>query len=137
MANPQIVKTPGPFTPEVNTRQAGTKANIRFSRFRPIGRVFHNTTVKAVPPLTILSLPALGWPVPGVPASARRTQPSFRDLTPLQSIEAYYQTSFLPAFFERLKSTCIFALIGLIFPAAYTVVALTTTLATQEHEMAG
>jgi hypothetical protein len=33
--------------------------------------------------------------------------------------------------------TCIFALIGLIFPTAYAVVALTTTLATQEHEMAG
>jgi len=64
MANPQIVKTPNPFTPVDNTKQAGNKAIIGFSRFRPIGRVFQNTAVKIVHLLTILSLPASGWPGP-------------------------------------------------------------------------
>ena len=32
---------------------------------------------------------------------------------------------------------CIFALVGLLFPTAYAIVALTTTLATQEYEMTG
>ena len=103
MANPQIVKTLSPFTPEVNTKQARTKAIIRFSRFRPIGRVFQITVVKAVHLLTILSLPASGWPGPRIPASASRTQPSFRELTSPQSSKASHQTSFLPTFFERLK----------------------------------
>ena len=61
------------------------------STFRPIGRVFHITAVKAVHPLTILSLPASGWPGPRPPASASRTQPSLQDLTPPQSIEACHQ----------------------------------------------
>lgn len=71
--------------------------------FCPIGRVFHNTTVKAVHPLTIPSLPASGWPGPRFPASAARIQPSFRELTPPQLSEAFQQSSFIPAFFERLK----------------------------------
>jgi hypothetical protein len=77
MANPQIVKAPSPFTREVNTKQARTKAIIRFSRFRPIGRVFQITSVKAVHPLTILSLPASGWPRPRIPASRSFARPSF------------------------------------------------------------
>ena len=62
MANPQIVKTPNPFTPEVNTKQARNKAIIGFSRFRPIGRVFRIRAVKADHPLTIPSLSASGSP---------------------------------------------------------------------------
>ena len=73
------------------------------SIFCPFGRVFHITTVKVVHPLTIRSLPASGWPGPRLPDSVSRTQPSFRELTPPQSIKACHQTSFLPAFFERLK----------------------------------
>jgi hypothetical protein len=103
MANPQIVKTPNPFTPEVNTKQARNKAIIGFSRFRPIGRVFQITAVKIVHLLTILSVPASGWPGPGLPASASGIQSSFRQLTSPQSSEAFHQTSFLPTYFERWK----------------------------------
>lgn len=78
-------------------------ATVWVSTFRPIGRVFHITSVKVVHPLTILSLPASGWPGPRIPASASRTQASFQDLTPPQSIEACHQTSCLPTFIERLK----------------------------------
>ena len=78
-------------------------ATVCVSIIRPIGRLFHITTVKAVHPLTFLSLPASDWAGPRLPASASRIQPPFRELTSSQSIKACHQTSFLPAFFERLK----------------------------------
>jgi hypothetical protein len=71
--------------------------------FCPIGRVFHITTVKAVHPLTFRSMPASGWPGPRLPASASRTQPSFPELRPSQSIESALLKSLLPTFFERRK----------------------------------
>jgi hypothetical protein len=58
MANPQIAITPRPFTLEVNTKQARTKAIIRFFRFRPIGRVLRiiKSQDSSSLGLTILSL---------------------------------------------------------------------------------
>ena len=70
MANPQTVNTLSPFTPEVDTKQARNKAIIRFSRFRPIGRVFSIRAVKADHPLTIPSLSMSGLPGHRTRASA-------------------------------------------------------------------
>lgn len=58
MVNPQIAITPSPFTLEVNTKQARTKAIIRFFRFRPIGRVLRiiKSQDSSSLGLTILSL---------------------------------------------------------------------------------
>ena len=78
-------------------------ATVWVSTFRPIGRVFRITAVKAVHLLTIPSLPASGRPGPRIPASASGIQSSFRELTSPQSSEAFHQTSFLPTFFERLE----------------------------------
>jgi len=78
-------------------------ATVCVSACRPVGRVFSNTAVKAVHLLTFPSVPAASLSGSRIPASASGIQPSFRELTSPQSSEAFYQKSFLPTFFERLK----------------------------------
>ena len=78
-------------------------STVRVSTIRLIGRVFRITAVKAVHLLTFPSVPAASLSGSRIPASASGIQPSFRELTSLQSIEAFHEKSFLPTFFERLK----------------------------------
>jgi hypothetical protein len=60
-------------------------ATIGVSSFRPIGRVFRITAVKAVHPLTIPSVPASSLSGSRIPASASGIQSSFREFTSPQS----------------------------------------------------